>query len=380
MAAVTYAVTDFTTGDPIRDETPLTVEAFSDGLGIANGQLQAVLPLSRGVDPDVALAEWRRVVWPYVDGRPMGAYVNTGQQPIDLIDGAPEVTLMLTRCDAVFHHREAWSTLVFSNIPAGGVDQNLIARNFLAYGMGLLPAQVNLGYLGAVEQLPLSARMPWVQLDTSVSDIKRNILDDDAGFPKANTYTIAEIITALSEYEFGFEYRLAYRVDPLTSRPTVRIELSSGRTFGGDPVVGFEYPGGLILGATYGRDATDTENYSRMVGSGDGSTKPMGAVAADSAALNDGWPLLMGSDGSTLSDPAALAAAGRARINRHRGVNEGYRITLKIDALGMYRVGDNVAFRIDHPRFPRGTKEFVARVTEHTVNPKAGTVTIGVQP
>lgn len=364
MGAWTWPVTDLRTNTLVHDNLPLRVDGFTDGLGLANGALSGRLPLRDGIDD--LLAPKRRVIWPCRNRQPFGAYLVTALSPYGPKSTAVEFTA--ERIDSILIDREIESTLVFR-----AVDQLEIVRDLIRYGLGrptIAADTVN----QFVFPLP-AADVAAIRLDDSQSGVRRDRLDDDAGFQAARHPKVSEMVKLMSELEDvgaraaagltgSLDYRLDYDRDSSGFYATIRLGYPR---LGGTDTVPLEYPGN-ILDWTFAADTADTETASRVYGAGQGVEKGAGAPAYDYTALAEGWPLLMGSESSTASDQGTLDAASRARATRLRGANQGWTVQLRKEALGTYDIGDTTLMHIRNRRWPLGKRALV-RITGHRIEP-----------
>lgn len=378
MATVwTYPVIKVRSGAPVVDHLPLEVDYFTSALGVAQGAMQCSLPLTPNpaYNPTDATLPMRRVIVPCKNRVPQAPYLIT-QRPAQG-PGARSIKLGALRVDVLLKRRQIQSTLVFRNI-----DQLAIARDLIFYALGRPTQNVAPFEQSLIEQLPAAADVAWFDMDSNYSGVTRTREDTTDGYQATDHKTVESALTGLMNLEdgapgtrraMGFEGSFDFRVDtratadPLQPyRATLRMGYPALGT--GTASLSFEYPG-TISDWQYGADTDDTENHSRVYGAGTGPAKIIGAPYIDQQALANEWPLLMGSETSTASDPATLAAAARERGRAYAGVNEGLTIKLSGDVLDQLELGAVANLVIRDDQFDGGAFAQTVRIVGLRVEP-----------
>jgi hypothetical protein len=340
------------TGRLVAPDLPFNVDYFDDGLGVAVGSMSGSLPIDGlPVNARDALTRWQRVIWPCLDGQPVGAYVVVAHAPFSAQSN--EIGFAAARVDLVLKFRRIWSTLVFSQ-----QDQLDMARDILAYAFHRALTHQAAGYpQPATSELPASADLPWFLVDTAVSGVLRDRLDNDDGYQRARDLTVADAITSLSQLQNGFETRLDYsQVAPAFTgdgglRVTFRLGYPNlGRTTAQGPL---EWPDGNVLDWRYASDADEALTMARVFGPGQGAQRIIGPIATDAAMLAGSWPLLMGSTTSTASESATLLGLAEGWLADHPD-NIGWVFTVKEDHLVEHEIGDILRYQVAHRLFGPG--------------------------
>lgn len=362
----TYPVIDVRTGVEVHPNLPVLVEDFTDGLGVANGSLAAKLPIRAGMayDVDDVTDPWRRAIIPCRNGQPRGAYVFTAERPFT--SRSTHIELAAARIDTLFTRREVWSTLVFSQ-----VDQLVIARNLMAYALGLTPINVTAGSMGTlITLLPEQFRVPWLRLDNSYSGRLRDRLDNADGYQAATHKNIGDELTKLGQLDDGFDYRMRYDRDPVTSALSATVELGypSFADRGGDDVR-LEHPGRNVLDYSYARDGDDLTTAARGYGAGQGTDKVFTDPVYSAGAASVGLPGLVASVTSTASDPATITASALDVLGARDYTNAGVLLELNPRLIGRIPIGAILPVTINDPRRWRNGLRVFVQVVGHKVQP-----------
>lgn len=381
----TYDITNLNTGEIIERDIPATVASFDVGGGIANGGLGGFLPFDGPQHPvDSLLIPWQRVMWARFGGVPIGCpYVIMGK-PRATDDGIGQGFTAVSAGE-IFKRRKLCANMAFSE-----QDVFDIARAVAGYGIG------DLTHLGAVVASlrgliglpwPTGYALPWFRLGGGQSGIVRSVADTPTtGYLETRDLMIDQILTALAD-ETGFEMR----VDAGEDDTGLYAELVFGAPQVGrmhEVTLQVEAPGDVV-GWAYGADGADIVTAARAFGTstpagGSGTVRTPGPIVPDEQALADGFPILFPATSPVVentTDPATLTAYATGAIVGHRGLKEGFELTLaERDAVGMFGVGDTIRAKFDHIRWPYGTREVDLRVEAIRYEPVNHLVIPSVKP
>ncbi len=361
----TYPVIDVRTGTQVHPDLPINVDDFTDNLGVGDGTLRGKIPVRSGMayDVDDVTDPWRRAIIPCRNGQPRGAYVFTGEAPFT--SRSTDVSVVGTRIDTLFYRREVWSTLVFRQ-----VDQLVIARNLMAYALGLTPINVDALGMGAlITLLPPQFRVPWLKLDNSFSGQLRDRLDNPDGYQAATHKNIGEELTKLTRLDGGFDYRLRYDRDPVTSALSATVELGYPDFSETPGDVMLEHPGRNVLDFTTARDGDDVITAARGYGAGTGTDKVYTDPVYSTRAAAAGLPGLVKSVTTTASELDTITRGARATLDANDYTNGGVLLKLNPRLIGRVPLGAVLPVVIHDDRRWRSPFRATVRVVGHKIEP-----------
>jgi hypothetical protein len=343
-------VTRWGTGQVLA-RTPAGGVKFTDTLragGVLDCSVSVDAPFLSGQPEDDL---WRRVLWPCLNGNPMGAYVLTS---FKWNSTSGMIELHGDRVDQVLWRRTIRQTLSFTQI-----DQNDILRDLIRAGMSVAtlftPAPVT-------QDWPIPSGIPWWTLSTNKSGVLRDRLETpgntDDGYPAQARKVIGQMVKNLTELGDepgtttlpGPEYRLLYRrQDDGTpyvywdiGYPTVGVERGNqGRKV-------FEHPGGNVSSVTMAGDGTGMGNRVEVLGAEAAGVRLIGDANTLQNDPVNGLPYLeivvsdQATDQATLNQKAAgrLAGANRPLL----GVDVEL-VGNRAPVAGTYLLGDSVVLK-----------------------------------
>jgi hypothetical protein len=315
----------------ISAEAPYTDAKFTDGLDLGN--LTCTLNLKdvpaedrlEYMDPD------RTVIWPCWNGNPVGAWIVTGRPSRTL--GQDQVSIVAQPALwRILDGRTVRSTLVFQQ-----VDQLDIARDLIRYATNqpLLFVQTQPFSKGA------QYAAPWLRLDTSLSGVKRDRLDNQDGWQWWERTKLADCLESLMNLQDGFEVRTVAAIE--NGAPYLMVQFGYP-LFAGDLLAGtIEWPSGVVTAGTHGVDGTDRASLIDAIGAGQDAntliapwtdpvqTERMPRERAFSAGDISTYRIL------------ELAAAGEGD---QAGLQEGFALTVGSDELMPYSYEWGSVFRL----------------------------------
>jgi hypothetical protein len=282
------------------------------------------------------------------DGVPQGAYLLTQVkwQPPSVVQ-----TFSGVRLDAVLKDRVIDQTLTFA-----GVDQNHIFRDLIRYALGRWTSYSS----PAVAKDGVGFAVPWIVLDETLSGVPRTRQETegntDDGYPGTARKQVQQMLTNLTNLRDemgtrGPEYRWLYRMNTSTGLPEMVLDLAGPTALVGRPLddagrLTFDFPGGNVLSASYGFDATTIVTYGHVVGQKQDTTQPVGtSVYGD--LLTQGYPAVEKVlSESSVQSVSVLNAKAEGLLH---ATDDAWSLTLggnKDPKWGTYGLGDWVTLRV----------------------------------
>ncbi len=243
----------------VDNAAPYRNVKFTDGLDAGN--LTCTFPLDQVPASDRAayFDIDRTVIWPCIDGNPVGAWIVTslpgrvlGTDSVDIV-AQPALWRIL-------EGRLVRSTLKFQQ-----KDQLHMCRDLIRYALGRTTL-----YTSNPQPVPKSGSYdaPWIVLGSNVSGVLRDRLDNTDGWQASSRKTIAQCVTSLVELIDGFEIatRAGLGAD---RRPFLEVLLGYPELGGTAPVDTLEWPSDLVTSGTHGVDGSERASLFDAIGSGD---------------------------------------------------------------------------------------------------------------
>lgn len=246
-------------GKLISAEAPYANVKFLDG--IDQGNLTCDVDLSQAGDIAADLIDIdRTVIWPCIDGTPVGAWIVTSPGQRDLGTTTQQIVCQpaLWR---ILEGRLIRDTLVFKT-----VEQLDMARDLIRYATGLTPQWVSAPYPRVKAE---AYQVPWLRFEPDARSGKlRERLDNTDGWQASGRKSVAECLRSLIDLEDGFEVQTVAGLD--TNRmPYLEVRFGYPE-FGDTTTVGtLEWPSGTLTAGSVGADGSDRASLVDAISDGE---------------------------------------------------------------------------------------------------------------
>lgn len=277
-------VTDGRNGFGLVDSAaPYTNMKWSDGLDAGNLTCSFPLDAVPAFDRINYIDIDRTVIWPTLDGNPVGAWIVTSRPPRAL--GADTVELVAQPALwRILGGRTVRSTLVFKQ-----QNQLNIARDLIRYALGRTTQHTS-----APQPFTKGSTYdaPWITLGTNISSQPpRDRLDNSDGWQAAGRKKLSDCLRSLIELEDGFEVSTTASLGA-GGLPVLKVNF-------GDPFLGYvadpvdepgllptlEWPSAAVTAGQHGTDGSERASLVDTISSG--SADPANQLIASAVNLAD---------------------------------------------------------------------------------------------
>jgi hypothetical protein len=340
-------------GHLVSYAAPYTNVKWSDGLD--QGNLTCSFPLDSvpAVDRLSYCDEDRTVIWPCVNGTPVGAWIVTSQQPRtlgqDTVDLVAQPALW-----RILDSRIVRSTLVFNQ-----VDQLDIARDLIRYATNQATTSAQF------QPVPKGVRyeVPWLRFGTNLSTRPpRDRLDNTDGWQAASRKTIGQCLRSLIELIDGFEVLTVAGLDD-TRMPYLEARFGDPEVSPAAPIGRLEWPSAAVTAGTHGRDGSERATLVDVIGAAQEPVAALIATAVDDLAAARRMPREVAVNGGTISLYATLLARAQGELAVNGPAQTGFSLTVgSMPPVEPYSFiwGSRFTLAVEDAGFPDGA-EFTVR-------------------
>jgi len=350
-------------GHLISYAAPYVNVKWTDGLD--QGNLTCSFPLDSV--PAVARLDYydedRTVIWPCVNGTPIGAWIVTSCQPRQL--GQDTVDLVAQPALwRILDGRIVRSTLIFQQ-----VDQLDIARDLIRYA-------TNQATLRTSQIVPapkgVTYEVPWLRFGTNLSTRPpRDRLDNTDGWQAAGRKTVGQCMRSLIELVDGFEVLTVAGLDD-NRMPYLEVRFGDPEVSGPGVIGRLEWPSAAVTAGAYGRDGADRATLVDVVGNASDPVNALIATAVDTVAAQRRMPREIAISGGSISIYTTLLARAADELAQNGPAQTGFSLTVgSTPPVEPYSFtwGSRFSLAIEDAGFPDGA--------EFTVRARGAEITVG---
>jgi hypothetical protein len=345
---------------------PYTQVKWSDG--VDQGNLTASIALDS--IPEANRLDYfdidRTMIWPCIDGTPIGAWTVTSLPPRRLGDDVVQVVAQPS-FRRLMEGRTVRSTLIFNNR-----DQFDIARDLIRYATG----QATL-FTSNPQPVPKSSVYGawWLRAGAGLSGQLRDRLDNTDGWQGSSRKPIMQCFESLMNLVNGFEFVTVAGLDD-QRMPYLEVRFGSPRFGSTDTVGTIEWTAGLVTAGAHGVDGSERASLVEALSDGEAPNQLVATSrSADAEARR--MPRETAFAAGTISVFATLQEKADQGLRQDGPPVQGFSLTLGSDApFRPYDFPWGSTFRlvIEDPGFPR---DAAGAPAEFTVRVRGASIAVG---
>lgn len=306
-------------GHLVSYAAPYTDVSWRDG--VDQGNLTCSFPLDSvpAVDRLDYYDEDRTVIWPCVNGTPIGAWIVTSQQPRPLGQDTIELVAQpaLWR---ILDGRIVRSTLIFA-----AKDQLNIARDLIRYATNVATQHTS-------NPQPFRKGnqydVPWLRYGSNLSTrAPRDRLDNTDGWQATGRKSIGDCMRSLIELVDGFEVVTVAGLDE-SRMPYLEVRFGDPEVSGSGVVGTLEWPSAAVTAGTHGRDGSERATLVDVIGAAQEPVNALIATATDNLAAVRRMPREIAIDGGSISLFTTLQARAADELAQNGPAQTGFSLTV----------------------------------------------------
>lgn len=346
---------------------PYTDVHWSDGLD--QGNLTATIDLGSvpAQNRQDYFDEDRTMIWPCLNGTPVGAWTVTSTPPRKLGDDKVQIVAQpaLWR---LLDGRTVRSTLIFTQ-----VDQLNMARDLIRYATG----QTTL-YTSAPQPAQKSSTYGawWLRLGDGLSGQLRDRLDNTDGWQASARKPIGQCLRSLMDLIDGFEIITTAGLD--TNRmPYLEVRFGYPSFDDPEPVGTIEWPSGAVTAGAHGLDGSNRASLVEAISDGEAPNQLI-ASARSSVAEARRMPREVAFSAGSISVFTTLQARAAQALAQDGPSVQGFALTLGTDVPNLrpyvFEWGSRFRLVVDDPGF---IPDASGAPGEFTVRVRGADITVG---
>jgi hypothetical protein len=353
-------------GGIIDNAAPYRDVKWIDGLD--QGNLTCSFPLDAvpAADRSAYFDVDRTVIWPCLNGNPVGAWIVTSN-PVRSLGGDTVNIVAQPALQRILTGRTVRSTLIFQQ-----KDQLEIGRDLIRYAIG----RATVATSNPQPLLkPADYQAPWIVLQSNLSGVLRDRLDNTDGWQAASRKTLQECMTSLIELSDGFEIATSAGIDA-NRKPYSTVMMGYPELGATAPIDTLEWPSELVTSGAHGVDGSERVSLVDAIGAGEPPTQLL-ATAEDTTERARRMPREVARSWADVSVYSTLLAHARDDLILDGRPVNGFAVTLGGSGpISPYQFpwGSRFRFVVEDVGFPTGPD---GRPAEFVVRCRGAEITVG---